>query len=181
MASTKARLLKHDFPVHGEFQYEPQSRNRQIINLRKKRGFRRFQKERLKVRGLQTRPNSHLPAREAPKDQNRHVQIRAPKPSSVSTEQEQTYTNSHPLVEDTPAEDLLAAGGANSGRFGARWKRLAGCQADRAFVPCLDSPINSKGTASATSHRYIPRVESTHALLSLNATSKDKDASPEKP
>ena len=72
-------------------------------------------------RGLQTRPNSHLPAREAPKDQNRHVQIRAPKPSSVSSEQEQTYTNSHPLVEDTPAEDLLAAGGANSGRFGARW------------------------------------------------------------
>ena len=27
------------------------------------------------------------------------------------------HTNSHPLVEDTPAEDLLAAGGANSGRF----------------------------------------------------------------
>ena len=72
------------------------------------------------VRGLQTRPNSHLPAREARKDQNRHVQIRAPKPSFVSSDQEQTYTNSHPLVEDTPAEDLLAAGGANSGRFGAR-------------------------------------------------------------
>ena len=71
--------------------------------------------------GLQTRPNSHLPVREAPKDQNRHVQIRAPKPSSVSSEQEQTYINSHSLVEDTPAEDLLAAGGANSGRFGARW------------------------------------------------------------
>ena len=73
----------------------------------------------INIRGLQTRPNSHLPAREAPKDQNRHVQIRAPKPSSVSSEQEQTYTNSHPLVEETPAEDLLAAGGANSGRFGA--------------------------------------------------------------
>ena len=41
-------------------------------------------------------------------------------PSSVSTEQEQIYPDSHPLVEDTPAEDLLAAGGANSGRFSAR-------------------------------------------------------------
>ena len=26
--------------------------------------------------------------------------------AAVSSEQEQTYTNSHPLVEDTPAEDL---------------------------------------------------------------------------
>ena len=33
-----------------EFQYEPQSRNCQIINLRKKWGLRQFQKERLKVR-----------------------------------------------------------------------------------------------------------------------------------
>ena len=73
-----------------------------------------------RLRGLQTRPNSHLPAREAPKVQNRHVQIRAPKPSLVSSEQEKTYTNSHPLVEDSPTEDLLAAGDANSGRFGAR-------------------------------------------------------------
>ena len=48
------------------------------------------------------------------------VQIRAPRPSFVSSEQEQTYTNSHPLVEDSPAEDLLAVGGANLGRFGAR-------------------------------------------------------------
>ena len=72
-----------------------------------------------KISRLQTRPNSHLLAREAPKDQNRHVQIRTPKPSFASSEQEQTYTNSHPLVEDTPAQDLLAAGGANSGRFGA--------------------------------------------------------------
>ena len=72
------------------------------------------------LRELQTRPNSHLPAREAPKDQNRHVQIRALKPSSVSSEQEQTCTDSQPLVEDTPAEYVLAAGGANSGRFGAR-------------------------------------------------------------
>ena len=32
-----------------EFQNEPQSRNRQIIDLRKKWGFRRIQKERLKV------------------------------------------------------------------------------------------------------------------------------------
>ena len=37
--------------------------------------------------------------------------IRAPKPSSVSSEQEQTHPRSHPLVEDTPAEDLLVAGG----------------------------------------------------------------------
>ena len=44
------------------------------------------------VREIQTRPNSHLPARDAPKDQNKHVQIRAPKPSSTSSEQEQTYT-----------------------------------------------------------------------------------------
>ena len=48
------------------------------------------------------------------KDQNKHVQIRAPVSSSVCSEQEQTYTNSHPLVEDTPAKDLLAAQGANS-------------------------------------------------------------------
>ena len=58
---------------------------------------------------------------ETPQRQNKHVQIRTPTPSSVSSEQEQTYTNSHPLAEDTAAEDLLAAGGANSGRFGARW------------------------------------------------------------
>ena len=32
-----------------EFKYEPQGRNRQIINLHKKWGFRRFQKERPKV------------------------------------------------------------------------------------------------------------------------------------
>ena len=33
-----------------------------------------------------------------------------------------TGTNLHkPHVENTPAEDLLAAGGANSGRFGACW------------------------------------------------------------
>ena len=42
---------------------------------------------------------------------NKHVQIRAPTPPSVSSEQEQTYTNSHPLVEDTPAEGLPAARG----------------------------------------------------------------------
>ena len=43
-----------------------------------------------------------------------------PRPRLVSSNQEQTYTNSHHLVEDsvTPAEGLLAAGGANSG-FGA--------------------------------------------------------------
>ena len=74
------------------------------------------------VRELQTCPNSHLPARDAPKDRDKHVQIRAPTPSSVSFEQEQTYTNSHPDVENPAAEDLLAAGGANSGRFGARWR-----------------------------------------------------------
>ena len=121
-----------------------------------------------KFRELQTRPNSHLPAREAtpaffdflaffvfrfpllflrvfpsfskefrgsPKRKTlaffgvslallglkgQGVQIRAPTPSTVSSKQEQTYTNSHSLVEDSPAEDLLAAGGANSGRFGAR-------------------------------------------------------------
>ena len=32
----------------------------------------------------------------------------------MSSEQEQTYTNSHPPVE-APATDLPAAGGANSG------------------------------------------------------------------
>ena len=64
----------------------------------------------LLLRGLQTSPNSHLPAREAPKDQNRHVHIRAPKPSSVSSEQEQTYTNSRPLVEDTPGGPTRGGG-----------------------------------------------------------------------
>ena len=57
------------------------------------------------VRELQTRPNSHLPARDAPKDQNKHVRSRAPTPSSVSSEQEQTYTNSHPPVEDAPKSE----------------------------------------------------------------------------
>ena len=71
------------------------------------------------INKLQTRPNSHIHAREAPNDQNRHVQIRAPTPSSVSSKQEQTYTNAHPLVEDTQAEDLLAMAGAKLGRFGA--------------------------------------------------------------
>ena len=36
------------------------------------------------------------------------------------SEQEQAHTNSQPLVEDTPAEDLPAAGGADWGRFGDR-------------------------------------------------------------
>ena len=40
-----------------------------------------------------------VPARDAPKGQNKHVQIRTPKPSSASSEQEQTYPNSQPLVE----------------------------------------------------------------------------------
>ena len=62
----------------------------------------------------------HLPARDASKDQNEHVQSCAPAPSSVSSEQEHTYTNSHPLVEDAPAEDLLAVRSALSGGFGAR-------------------------------------------------------------
>ena len=53
-----------------------------------------------------------VPARDAPKDQNKHsLQILAPTPSSVSSKQEQTYTISHRLVEHTPAEDLPAAGG----------------------------------------------------------------------
>ena len=39
---------------------------------------------------LQARPNSHLPAREAPEDQNKHVQIRAPTPSSVKPAQVRT-------------------------------------------------------------------------------------------
>ena len=43
----------------------------------------------------------------------------APPSKSVSSEQEQSYTNSHPLVEDTQTKDLPAARGANSGRFGA--------------------------------------------------------------
>ena len=34
-------------------------------------------------------------------------------PSSVCSEQEQSYPNLHPLVENTPAEELLAARGAN--------------------------------------------------------------------
>ena len=67
-------------------------------------------------RELPIRPNSHLLAQDAPKDQNKHVQIRTPRPSSVSSKQEQTYPNSQPLVEDTPTEDLR---GANSGRFRA--------------------------------------------------------------
>ena len=54
------------------------------------------------LRRLQTRPNSHLPAREAPNDQNRHVQIRAPKPSSVCSAQEQTYTKSQSPSWKTP-------------------------------------------------------------------------------
>ena len=61
-------------------------------------------------RELQTCPNLHLSDPDAPKDQNRHVQIFTPRPSSASAKQEQTYPNSHPLVEDTPAEDLPAAG-----------------------------------------------------------------------
>ena len=34
-------------------------------------------------------------------------------------QQEQTHPNLHPIVGDTPGEDLLAAEGANSGGFGA--------------------------------------------------------------
>ena len=48
------------------------------------------------------------------KYQNKRAQIRPPMPSSVSSDWERTYINSHPLVEDTPAEDLLAAGGGAS-------------------------------------------------------------------
>ena len=35
-----------------------------------------------------------------PKDQNKHTRNRAARPSPVSSEQEQTYTNSRPLVEE---------------------------------------------------------------------------------
>ena len=37
--------------------------------------------------------------------------MHTPTPSSLSSEQQQTYPNSHLLVEDIPAEDLLAGGG----------------------------------------------------------------------
>ena len=46
LLNTCRQLTTYDL----EFQYKPQSRNRQIINLREKWGFRRFQKERLKIR-----------------------------------------------------------------------------------------------------------------------------------
>ena len=72
------------------------------------------------LRELQTRPNSHLLARDAPKDQNKHVQIRAPTPSSVSSEQEQTYTNSHPPRGRHSRGGPTRGGGANLGRSGAR-------------------------------------------------------------
>ena len=75
-----------------------------------------------KVRGLQTRPNSHLPAREAPKDQNRHVQIRAPKPSCVSSEQEQTYTNSRPSWKTPQRRTYSRRGGC---KFGWVWSPLS--------------------------------------------------------
>ena len=59
--------------------------------------------------------------RETPRKTKTNMsKFRAPTPSSVSSEQEQTYITSHPLVEDIPAEDLPAAGGGNSGRFAAR-------------------------------------------------------------
>ena len=110
-------------------------------------------------RELETRPNLHLPAREAPKDQNKHVQIRAPEPSSISSEQEQTYTNSHPLVEDAPAEDLLAARGANSGRFGARrlfamlyWSRPDLDQSAQGVVHHFIKPCYQREDASQGAH-----------------------------
>ena len=55
-----------------------------------------------------------LPSRctsERPNDQNNHAQIHT---------LTKTYPNSHPPVEDTQAEELLAVGGVNSDRFGSR-------------------------------------------------------------
>ena len=100
--------------------------HRKILGVGAPRFSRRsFQNEmRLKFRELQTCPNSHLPARDASKDQNKNAQIRALTSSSVNSKQELTYTNSRPLMEETPVEDLHAAGGANSGRFGVRWSFL---------------------------------------------------------
>ena len=43
---------------------------------------------------LQARPNSHLPARDAPKDQDKHIQIRSPPPHALICEL-RTGTNLH--------------------------------------------------------------------------------------
>ena len=80
-----------------------------------------------------------LPARDAPKGQNKHVQIRTPTPLSVSSEQEQTYTNSRPVVEDTPAGGSIGSGGCKFGwvwsqlTFG--WRRKASTTADSRRKP----------------------------------------------
>ena len=43
------KISRESYDKIDEFQFEPQSPNRQNINLSKKLGFRQFQKERLKV------------------------------------------------------------------------------------------------------------------------------------
>ena len=50
-----------------------------------------------------------------------------PRPRLWAPNRNKPTTNSHPLMEDTPAEDLLAAGGVNSGRFGACCKKKSNC------------------------------------------------------
>ena len=87
---------------------------------------------------------------ETPQRTKTNMYKKRPKPSSVSSEQEQTYTNSHPLVEDTPAEDLLAAGGANSGRFGA---------------PLRKKSMHHRGTPPFSVRRPTPRSQSKKPMV----------------
>ena len=61
------------------------------------------------IRELQNRPNSHLAAGDGvTKRPKQTCTIRTPKPSSVSSKQEQAYPSWHPLVEDIP-QNLLTA------------------------------------------------------------------------
>ena len=69
------------------------------------------------IRGLQTHPNSQLSARDAPKDQNKHVQIHAPTSSYVSSEQE-TGTSLHKLAPPRGRHFRVGPTGSVGCKFG---------------------------------------------------------------
>ena len=108
-------------------------------------------------RELQACPNSHLPTRDEsddPKDQNKHAQIHTPTPSSVSSEEEQTHTNSHP-------HGIHPSGGPTRGegcKFGYVWSPLI-C----AFLLKIDT--NYAWTGRTYLHELFRRIFFAHDFL----------------
>ena len=119
------------------------------------------------LRELQTRPNSHLPARDAPKDQNKQVQIRAPKPSSTSSEQEQIAQIRTPSWK-TPQRRTCSRRGVQI-RVGGR-RRSSGkprfCRADLGWFFILVWQILGKLPANFSANSSGKTIQSIFGRVS---------------